>query len=120
MSAKYLPHFVDVVIFDMTSREEPFVFQIGRQQMIEGWEKGLLDMCVGEKRKLVVPSDMVRPPPLVDPRWDTIDQHTLTIFISSHAYHAELQHRHTVKLEGLVPRKAESIRVQHLCTRLSY
>jgi FKBP-type peptidyl-prolyl cis-trans isomerase len=35
------------------------VFQIGRQQMIEGWEKGLLDMCVGEKRKLVVPSDMV-------------------------------------------------------------
>ncbi len=40
-------------------REEPFVFQIGRQQMIEGWEKGLLDMCVGEKRKLVVPSDMV-------------------------------------------------------------
>jgi hypothetical protein len=79
MSAKYLPHFVDVVIFDMTSREEPFVFQIGRQQMIEGWEKGLLDMCVGEKRKLVVPSDMVRPPPLVDPRWDTIDQHTPTI-----------------------------------------
>ena len=27
--------------------------------MIEGWEKGLLDMCVGEKRKLVVLSDMV-------------------------------------------------------------
>ncbi len=27
--------------------------------MIEGWEKGLLDMCVGEKRKLVIPSDMV-------------------------------------------------------------
>ena len=27
--------------------------------MIEGWEKGLLNMCVGEKRKLVVPSDMV-------------------------------------------------------------
>ena len=40
-------------------REEPFVFQIGRKQMIEGWEKGLLNMCVGEKRKLVVPSDMV-------------------------------------------------------------
>ena len=42
-----------------THREEPFVFQIGRKQMIEGWEKGLLNMCVGEKRKLVVPSDMV-------------------------------------------------------------
>ena len=78
MSAKYLPHFVVVVIFDITSREEPFVFQIGRQLMIEGWEKGLLDMCVGEKRKLIVPSDMVRPPH-VDPRRDTIDQHTPTI-----------------------------------------
>lgn len=46
-------------VYTLFSREEPFVFQIGRQQMIEGWEKGLLDMCVGEKRKLVVPSDMV-------------------------------------------------------------
>ena len=45
--------------FPPTHREEPFVFQIGRKQMIEGWEKGLLNMCVGEKRKLVVPSDMV-------------------------------------------------------------
>jgi len=26
--------------------------------MHEGFEKGLLDMCVGEKRKLVVPSGM--------------------------------------------------------------
>jgi FK506-binding protein 2 len=26
--------------------------------MIEGFEKGLLGMCVGEHRKLVVPSDM--------------------------------------------------------------
>lgn len=34
------------------------MFQIGRHQMIEGWEKGLLNMCVGEKRKLVVPSDL--------------------------------------------------------------
>ena len=39
-------------------REEPFVFQIGRQQMNEGFEKGLLNMCIGEKRKLVVPSGM--------------------------------------------------------------
>eukprot|EP00579_Thalassiosira_antarctica_P014174 CAMPEP_0201928704 /NCGR_PEP_ID=MMETSP0903-20130614/21507_1 /ASSEMBLY_ACC=CAM_ASM_000552 /TAXON_ID=420261 /ORGANISM="Thalassiosira antarctica, Strain CCMP982" /LENGTH=181 /DNA_ID=CAMNT_0048467255 /DNA_START=178 /DNA_END=720 /DNA_ORIENTATION=- len=39
-------------------REEPFVFQIGRRQMNEGWEKGLLNMCIGEKRKLVVPSDL--------------------------------------------------------------
>jgi len=39
-------------------REEQFVFQIGRRQMNEGWEKGLLNMCIGEKRRLVVPSDL--------------------------------------------------------------
>lgn len=46
-------------VFDSSIlREEPLVFQIGRKLMIEGWEKGLLNMCVGEKRKLAVPSDL--------------------------------------------------------------
>lgn len=26
--------------------------------MIKGWDQGLLDMCVGEKRKLTIPPDM--------------------------------------------------------------
>ena len=39
-------------------REEPFVFQVGRLKMNEGFEKGLLGMCVGEKRKLVVPAGL--------------------------------------------------------------
>ncbi|XP_062576301.1 uncharacterized protein LOC134238202, partial [Saccostrea cucullata] len=34
----------------------PFQFQLGVGQVIQGWEKGLLDMCAGEKRKLSVPS----------------------------------------------------------------
>lgn len=37
------------------SRNEPFSFQIGIGQVILGWEKGLLGVCAGEKRKLVVP-----------------------------------------------------------------
>lgn len=46
-------------IFDSSIlREEPFVFQIGHQQTIEGFEKGCLAMCIGEKRKLIVPSGM--------------------------------------------------------------
>ncbi|XP_076459723.1 uncharacterized protein LOC143292916 [Babylonia areolata] len=39
-------------------RQQPFEFQLGVGQVIQGWEKGLQDMCVGEKRKLVVPSHM--------------------------------------------------------------
>ena len=35
-------------------RSEPFKFQIGVGQMIKGWEEGVLGMCVGEKRKLIV------------------------------------------------------------------
>lgn len=37
------------------SRSEPFSFQIGIGQVILGWEKGLLGVCAGEKRKIVVP-----------------------------------------------------------------
>ncbi|XP_013381775.1 FK506-binding protein 2 [Lingula anatina] len=37
-------------------RNEPFKFQLGAGQVIQGWDRGLTDICIGEKRKLVVPS----------------------------------------------------------------
>ncbi|XP_052746768.1 FK506-binding protein 2 isoform X1 [Bicyclus anynana] len=39
-------------------RDQPFTFQIGVGQVIKGWDQGLLDMCVGEKRKLTIPASL--------------------------------------------------------------
>jgi peptidylprolyl isomerase/FK506-binding protein 2 len=39
-------------------RNKPFTFTIGAGRVIKGWDQGMLDMCEGEKRKLVIPSSM--------------------------------------------------------------
>ncbi|CAF1149976.1 unnamed protein product [Rotaria sp. Silwood1] len=39
-------------------RGEPFVFTIGTGQVIKGWDQGLLNMCEGEQRKLVIPPSL--------------------------------------------------------------
>jgi len=44
--------------FDSSYGREPFEFTLGRGQVIKGWDQGLIGMCIGEGRKLVIPPNM--------------------------------------------------------------
>jgi len=39
-------------------RGTPFVFTLGQNSVIQGWELGVLGMKVGEKRKLTIPPEL--------------------------------------------------------------
>merc|ERR1712033_33649 len=56
LSMHYTGTLEDGKKFDSSyDRSEPFKFQIGVGQVIKGWEEGVLGMCIGEKRRLIVP-----------------------------------------------------------------
>ena len=43
-------------VFD-ASRNKPFVFKLGRREVITGWDIGVAGMCVGGQRKLTIPPE---------------------------------------------------------------
>lgn len=46
-------------MFDSSrTRNKPFSFVLGKGEVIRGWDEGLVDMCPGEKRTLIIPPDM--------------------------------------------------------------
>lgn len=46
-------------VFDSSKeRGQPFVFVLGEGQVIKGWEKGILKMKEGGRRKLTIPPDL--------------------------------------------------------------
>jgi FKBP-type peptidyl-prolyl cis-trans isomerase FkpA len=47
------------LVFDASAkRGEPLVFTLGFQQVIQGWDQGLVGMKVGGIRRLVIPSSL--------------------------------------------------------------
>jgi FKBP-type peptidyl-prolyl cis-trans isomerase len=41
-----------------SNREDPFIFRVRRDQVIEGWDQILQVMRVGEKRMVIIPSQL--------------------------------------------------------------
>jgi FKBP-type peptidyl-prolyl cis-trans isomerase len=59
VSVLYVGHFLDGKIFDHNEdRAHPFVFRVGRQMVIEGWDEVLQEMKPGERRLIIVPSEL--------------------------------------------------------------
>jgi peptidylprolyl isomerase len=57
-------HYVGVGVssgeqFDASwDRDEPFVFSLGAGYVIQGWDRGVVGMKVGGRRRLVIPSHL--------------------------------------------------------------
>lgn len=64
----YKGMFLNGEIFDKAlDPEKPFVFRLGRGEVIRGWEEGIARMRVGERQILIVPAELAygtrgRPP----------------------------------------------------------
>lgn len=59
LAVHYTGTLEDGTKFDSSlDRGAPFEFVLGQGQVIQGWEKGLLAMKIGEKRKLIISPEL--------------------------------------------------------------
>ncbi len=59
VTVNYKGTLTDGTEFDNSySRNEPFTFNLGGGQVIQGWDQGVAGMKVGGKRKLVIPPEL--------------------------------------------------------------
>ncbi|HXK32324.1 MAG TPA: FKBP-type peptidyl-prolyl cis-trans isomerase [Candidatus Paceibacterota bacterium] len=59
VTVHYTGYLEDGTKFDSSvDRGQPFAFILGTNQVIQGWEQGVLGMQIGEKRKLTIASEL--------------------------------------------------------------
>ena len=59
VTVHYIGEFVDGTEFDNSyKRNKPFIFQIGVNKVIKGWDLGLIGMKVGGTRKIKIPPSL--------------------------------------------------------------
>jgi peptidylprolyl isomerase len=59
LTVHYVGTLQDGTEFDSSKkRQQPFVFELGKNHVISGWEKGLVGMRVGGRRRLEIPPDL--------------------------------------------------------------
>ena len=47
-----------MMVYETYQRNQPFNVQIGVGNVIQGWDQGIVGMCPGEKRQLVIPPEL--------------------------------------------------------------
>jgi FKBP-type peptidyl-prolyl cis-trans isomerase len=59
VTVHYTGWLTDGTKFDSSvDRDEPFSFVLGTGQVIQGWDKGVAGMCVGDKARLTIPPEL--------------------------------------------------------------
>lgn len=58
LTMSYRGTFKSGKLFDESKGRPPFVFRLGAGQVIKGWDKGLVGMQAGGRRKLVIPASL--------------------------------------------------------------
>jgi FKBP-type peptidyl-prolyl cis-trans isomerase len=59
VTVNYVGRFVNGTVFDSSlARNEPFQFVLGSNQVIKGWDQGIVGMKVGGKRTISIPPEL--------------------------------------------------------------